>query len=131
MPAELVVVGDERTVDGDDVVAGQMGPPAQLDVLVVNEQLLAESAQLGEEVGPHRHGRAAGVGDGTTGGYAVDWFPEPTCPSETGDVDDAAARVHDGRIITQDDESHGDADARFAGRAHHASEAVVDQLGVR
>ena len=61
--AERLEVAGGGVGDDDDPGAGQVGPPAQVDVLAVQRHALVEAVQRAEQVGPHEQGPAAHVED--------------------------------------------------------------------
>ena len=58
VPLEIVVVVDVGRAAVDDAAAGHLGAPAELHVLLVEEELVVEAAELVEGVGAKRHRRA-------------------------------------------------------------------------
>ena len=61
--AEGLEVGDPGRRGDDDPGAGDVGPPAEVEVLAVEGHRPVEAAEGGEEVGPHEGGRAGDVED--------------------------------------------------------------------
>ena len=73
--------------------AAEPRAPAQLEILLVEEELLREAAELAEEIGADRERRPARVRDVADGGDRVDRVAVAARPGEPAHVHDVAARV--------------------------------------
>jgi len=110
---------------------GQMSPPAELDILLVHEQLLGEAAELGEGLSPDRQRRSAGGGHVLEPLDALRGLAEPTGPRQAADVDDGSAGVEQVGPIEQPQTGHRDSDHRVVQRPRELCKRAVRHDRVR
>src|SRR5437868_11356885 len=87
-----------------------MSAAAQLDVLLVHEQLAREAAELAERLATDRQCRPARPGDVLERRDVLHRLTEATCPGEAADVHNGAARVQQLRPVEQSQTRHCDPD---------------------
>src|ERR671924_14215 len=108
-----------------------MRAPAQLDVLLVHEQLAGEAAELAERLAAYRKRRPACCGDVLEGRDVLRRLAEATRPGEAAHVDDGAARVEQLLPVEQTQPRHRDSDPRLRERFGEAPEGARDDHRVR
>src|SRR5438128_3251755 len=87
--------------------------PGELEILLIEKELLGETAELAEHVGADRAGGAACIGDPLRLNERVGRIAVPAGPRQPADVDDVAARVEDLWPLEQTKAGLDDADIRL------------------
>ena len=124
VPPVLVFVVDVRARRDDDAKAVQVCPPAELEVLLVHEQLLRELSELAEQLGADRHCRARRIGHVANLADPVRRLPVCARPRNPGEVEDVAAGVEQVGPVQEAQARHRDPDGAIVERAGEVCESA-------
>ncbi len=122
MALEVVVVVDVRGRAVDDASARHLRAPAELDVLLVEEELVVEAAELVEDIGAQRHRSAARSSHVGQSHRAFGRGSVAARPAEAADVDHRAGGVEELRLVEEAQARGDDPDLGIAERLDESTE---------
>ena len=130
---EVVVVVDVGVRGADDAAPGHLHAPAKLDVLLIEEELVVEAAELVEGGGAECHRCATRCGDVGLLGVRVDSVGRGAVlagPAEPADMDDGPGGVQMLRIVEEAQSGSDDANLVVLEGLDHPPEGARCDDGV-
>jgi hypothetical protein len=132
VPPELVLVVDVGGRVDHDAQAAEPDAPAELEILLVHEELLGEAAELVEKVAADRHRGAGREGDVAQLGDGRSRAPEEAGPRDPGQMNLVAGRVEELGLVKQSEPGRDDADRGILERPDETfqSPRADDRVGI-